>query len=92
MSWVVKYYIRCMVLYYRKKNNERRDVIDAPSLGDAIKALYKGLETQKKMGKRVFNLNEGSAIHFRLNNKEYSFIPKNYTPHEVLVRYSHLES
>ena len=77
-----------MILYYR--NNKKRDVIKGETFRDAVESLYRGLEAQKKLGRRVFNLNEGSPIYFTFNNKEYSFIPKESTAHEILVRYSHL--
>mgnify|MGYP001037783898 CR=1 FL=1 len=79
-----------MGLYFKNKRGEKREVIEASNFRDAIEALYRGLETQKKIGKRVFNLNEGTAIHFTHLSKEYSFLPKEYTAHEILVRYSHL--
>ena len=77
-----------MILYYRK--NKKRDVIKGETFRDAVEALFRGLDTQKKLGKRVFNLNEGSPIYFTFNDKEYSFIPKESTAHEILLRYSHL--
>lgn len=77
-----------MILYYR--NNKKRDVIKGETFRDAIESLFRGLEAQKKLGRRVFNLNEGSPIYFTSKNKEYSFIPKECTAHEILVRFSHL--
>tara|TARA_B110000971_G_scaffold80564_1_gene82723 strand:- start:1104 stop:1349 length:246 start_codon:yes stop_codon:yes gene_type:complete len=79
-----------MILYYRKANNERRDVIQASTFREAVESLYRGLDQQNILEKKVFNLIESSTIYFVLIDREYSFIPKDYTAHEVLLRYSHL--
>ena len=65
-----------MVLYFKTETGAKREVIKASNFREAVEALYRGLETQKKIGKRVFNLNEGTAIHFTYLSKEYSFVPK----------------
>ena len=80
-----------MVLYFKTETGAKREVIKASNFREAVEALYRGLETQKKIGKRVFNLNEGTAIHFTYLSKEYSFVPKEYTAHEILIRFSHIE-